>query len=756
MKNLNGGINWNMGRRNFLKLALGTGLAAGTGLSIPGFTRAETVIEEEAGKEVFTFCGVCSGNCSIKGYVKNGRLTHLVGNPHDLASGDPFDPDTGGRICVKAHSAIRTLYDPDRLKYPLKRTNPNKGLGVDPAFVKISWEEAINTAAEKLNQVIEEYGPESVLFFSRSNPYGNRLGRAIGTPNFISHQSTCFTTQEAAWIAMVTGGGRPWTYDVENCKYILSFGWDGLGKAKNMQVRNTTKALQRGAKLVVIDPFESITASKAHEWYSIKPGTDLAFCLAMINVIVTEKLYNREFVEKYTYGFEYLDEFAKEYTPEWASEITGIPADVIVKVAREFATIKPAHIFSHKRDAAGPNYANSTKLAQAQLILNTLAGTIDRRGGTILPRNPSMPGLDSIFPPPDYPEAREERIDAWERNNPLLKDAFRGNFATVAHGILSEDPYPARGGIVRMYNTLSFPNQKKMVDAFCKLDFLLVCEIYPAEIAQLADIVLPEPHWLESSGFSARGYHSLYPQIAVRMPVVEQLYNTKGYGTIIMELARAMGYGQYFQGVSGDRLLDEQLKAIGSSWNELANSPTGLWEDKKEFTPTERFNTPSGKIELYSTVFEKHGYDPLPTWEPRREEPSNEYPFNYLIGRPAIHKMTQTQNNPHAMEIYPENNAIMNTQTAREMGIKEGDAVYVESRVGKIKLKAKLTEGIRPDCVLVKHGFGHWSQDLTLAHTKGANDGDLIPDMTFEEMIELNDPGMGACMTDFCVKVYKA
>jgi len=749
---------YNIKRRDFLRLALGTGLAVGTGLPVPTFAKAEETegLVEDSDEVVPTFCSVCSGGCAMQAYVDHGRLVHLAGNPHDLAAGDPFDPDAGGRLCVKGYTAVKTLYDPDRVKYPMKRTNPNKGMGEDPGFVKISWEEAIDLAAEGLNDVIDQYGPESFLVLNRSHPHSVRLGRAIGTPNFVAHQSTCFTTQEAVWRAMVTGGPKPWTYDVENCRYILSFGWDGLGKGKNMQVRNTTRALERGAKLVVLDPYKSVTASKAHEWLPIEPGTDLAFCLAMIHVIMKEELYNRDFVNNYTQGVRELDDFAAEYTPEWAAEITGIPAETITRIAREFADTEPAHIPSHKRDAAGPNYANSWKLAQAQLVLNALVGTIDRPGGTILSRNPSMPGLDEVFPPPEYPEARPERIDAFDRDNPLYAGSIRGNFATLAHGILNEDPYPLKAALVRRYNTLSFPNAVKMTEALASLDFMVCCEIYPSEMAQLADVVLPEPHWLEISGLSARGYHSMYPQIAVRLPTVDSLHDTRGFGTIVTQLAEAMGYGEYFEGVSGDEFNDAQLRAVGTSWEELAGSPHGIWEDKQPLEPRTEFNTPSGKIELYSTVLEEAGFDPLPHWAPRREEPSDEYPYHFLIGRPAMHKMTQTQNNPLLMEVYPENHATMNVKLGEELGIRDGDEVYVESRVGRIKLKARLIEGIRPDCVQVVHGFGHWSRDLSLAHQAGANDGDLIPDMTFEEMAELGDPGVGACMTDFGVKVYKA
>jgi len=217
-----------------------------------------------------------------------------------------------------------------------------------------------------------------------------------------------------------------------------------------------------------------------------------------------------------------------------------------------------------------------------------------------------------------------------------------------------------------------------------------------------------------------------------------------------------MGLEKYFEGVSGGKLRQEQLKALGTSWEDLNKSPNGMWADKKPFKPTEKFRTKSEKLELYSTALEEAGYDPLPYWQPRRETPSDTYPFNYIISRPPMHRMTENQNNPLILETYPENKVIMNTSAAHNLGIRHGDEVFVESRAGRISLKAELTNGIRPDCVCVYHGFGHWSKDLSLAYQRGANDGDLIPRMNIKEMVDLNDPGAGAAMQDFGVRVYKA
>jgi thiosulfate reductase / polysulfide reductase chain A len=277
-----------------------------------------------------------------------------------------------------------------------------------------------------------------------------------------------------------------------------------------------------------------------------------------------------------------------------------------------------------------------------------------------------------------------------------------GNFATLPYGILNDKPYPVKTALVRGYNPLSFPDHLKMIEAFKKLDFILTVEILPSEMAWLSDIVLPEPLWLESTGMGPRNYHSLYPMIATRNAVVPQMYpEAKGYGSIIMDLAEAMGYGEYFNDtseggsgkISGGKYNNLRMQALGSSWSALQNSPNGLWQPAdpadREFKPREEFGTPSGKIEFYSTLFEENGYDPLPNWAPRRSEISEEYPFYLVISRAPMHKMTQTQNNVMALDAYPENAAVMNANTAQEMGIADGDEVYVESPA-KAKLSVKL------------------------------------------------------------------
>ena len=742
MKPLNRGLT----RRQFLKLGGATGAVAvlGGGLTVFDLAPAYAAAQEDA--YVHGVCGICSMGCALKAHVQDGRVTRLSGNP--------LDQTAQGKLCVKGYSGLRFIYDPDRLKYPMKRTNPEKGIGVDPGWVRITWDEAIEMVATKFNDIIDTDGPQAIMMIGRPKPWQNHFADSIGTPNHIVHINTCYATHEVIWRSMVTGKGKTWTVDYKDAQYILAFGWDGMGKSKNHWGRAVNEALENGAQLVVFDPRMSITAAKATEWIPIKPGTDLAVLLAMINTIISEDLYDKEFVENYTLGFNELKTAAADYTPEWAAEISGVPADTIARIAREFATTKPAVVASHKRDAGGPNYRNSWKTAQCFVIMDALIGSLDRVGGHIIDRKHKLPGLSDVWDLPDYPETiKGPRIDGLEKF-PILYKTGKGSFSTLAENILHQDPYPVKAAIVWKNNVLAFPNPQKIVEALKTLDFVAVSDILPSEMAQLADVVLPDNTYLEGSALVPRAYHAMYPQTALKESV-PKLYETKGFGGVSLAVLRKMGLSDYApEGMSGGALLKAQAEALGTSVEEI-HEKDGLWGDPQELKPKTEFGTPSKKIELKSSLLEETGYDPIPTWEPPRSQTTDEYPLHLLIYRQPWQRMTQSQNDPVLAEFDKENTALLNTQTAADLGLIDGDYMWVESLAGRIKVRCTTTEAIRPDCVAIDHGFGHWSSGLTVAQGLGANDGDLIPNMTVEEQEKVGCPAMSALMEDVVVKVSK-
>ncbi len=736
-----------LSRRQFLKGVSAGGAAALLGGDLRFFAPARTYPASEEDGVLYGVCGVCSMGCAYIAHLSNGRIVRLSGNPNDQTA--------EGKLCVKGYSGLQLLHDPDRLKYPMKRTNPEKGIGVDPGWVKISWDEALELTANNLREVRDAYGPQAIVVIARPKTWQKHFARAIGTPNHIAHNNTCYATHEVIWRSMVTGKGKTWTVDYVNSRYILAFGWDAMGKSKNHWGRAVNQALANGTKLVVFDPRQSITAAKADEWIPIKPGTDLAVLLSMIRTIINEDLYDHDFVANYTYGFEELKTAVQEYTPGWAASISQVPAEAIARIAREFATSEPAVVASHKRDAGGPNYTNSWHTAQAFVILDALVGSLDRPGGHILDRKPHLPGLSDVWEFPDYPETiRGPRIDGMEQF-PILYKTGKGSFSTLAEGILAQDPYPVKAAVVWKHNVLAFPNAPRIVEALKTVDFIAVSDVLPSEMVQLADVVLPESTYFERGGLNARGYHAMYPQVALK-EALPALYDTKGFGGVALSILKKMGLEDYVpEGMGGKALMETELEELGTTVEEI-RAGGGLWGEAQEFVPKTEFGTPSKKVELYSTVLEENGYDPLPRWVEPRAVLSDEYPYHLLIWRKPWEKMSQSQNDPILAEFCPENCATVNPETAERIGVSEGEYVWVESPVGKIEVRVQVTEGIRPDCVAVDHGFGHWSSGLSVAYLKGGNDGDLIPNQTVSEQLEAGCPAMAAFMEDVAVKVYRA
>ncbi|NIV28121.1 MAG: molybdopterin-dependent oxidoreductase, partial [Anaerolineae bacterium] len=647
-------------RRTFLKLGGATGGALLLGDGLRAFTPAPPALAAQEDGLLYGTCGVCSMNCAYVAHLQDGRIVRLTGNPKDQTA--------EGKLCVKGYSGLRFLYDPDRLKYPMKRTNPEKGIGVDPGWVKISWDEALDLTASQLTEVRDAYGPQSIAVIARPKTWPKHFAKAIGTPNLIVHINTCYATHATMWRASVTGKDKVWTVDYDNAKYILAFGWDGLGKSKNRWGRGVNRARLNGARLVVLDPRMSITAAKADEWIPIKPGTDLAFTLAMIHVIINETLYDHEFVSNYTHGFDELKVAVQEYTPEWAASICEVPAETIAHVARDFATTQPAVVAHHKRDAGGPNYVNSWQVNRCFIILDALVGTLDRPGGHILDRMHKLPGFGDIFEMPDYAETvKGPRIDSLEKF-PLLKQTGKGSFSTLAEGILAQDPYPIKAAVVWKHNVLAFPNPSRLVEALKTIDFIAVSDILPSEMVQFADVVLPDNTYFEGGGLNQRKYHAMYPQVALRegLPAI---HDTKSFGSVVVALLRKMGLEEYApEGMGGKAIMETQLAALGTTKEEI-KAAGGMFGEEKPLEPKTEFGTPSKKIELYSTVLEDLGHDPLPNWVPPRSSLSDEYPFHLLIYRKPFERMTQSQNDPVLREFWPENQALINCCVAEDMGI---------------------------------------------------------------------------------------
>ena len=742
-------------RRDFLK---SSGKACAYAAVLPGFL--DGLVRQAGGAldftaaattQLITSCNMCASVCGMKATVSDGVLRFVEGLPGDL--------DGDGKLCAKGKAAPGYLYDPDRLKYPMMRTNPAKGIGVDPGWMRISWDEALDLAANKLKETIATHGRDSVLALGRPSPdIWARFVNAIGTPNRSDHVDVCYLGDKIVSGRMI--GGKPWGHDFANSKYILVFGWDIVGKGKVVWARAFAEAKRKGAKIVSFNPWKSAgTSLIADESISIRPASDLAVVNAMIHVILAENLYDKDFVESYTNFPQYEAEIRahfEPYTPEWAEALSDVPAHDIARIGREFALTRPAVCPLHKKTPTA-NYANGTETTFAINILNILAGTIDRPGGRFFPRAYSIPGIDAIVPPPAYPPKTGTWIDGRDLH-PFIKTAGNGMFSCLADG-LRRYPGKAQYCIINRYSPMGFPNPDEVAAELAKIPFTVCIDIQPNEVIDLADLVLPQSLYLESSDAVARDYNQLYPQVVVRQPVVPAQFETRTLGAILNAWGRR-AFPEYFSNPDGSPInmsyvLDEKVRRAGIAENFAELKQLGLVEKKQGFVPRTTFSTHDGKINIYVKEFADKGFDPLPKWTPKRDEPNGTYPFYLLTVIPPMHIRATTENNRILNEIMPTNQVHMNPQAAHGLSLDEGDTANVRSRVGEIQLPVHLTEAIRPDCVLVPHGFGHRSRLLTAAYGKGAQDAFLIPGQSMDDVIARRDVGGSGCVMDAVVSVTK-
>lgn len=704
-------------RRRFLKISGATIATAAilTGASKTLVKGADKINKEKVKgiKKIPTYCDLCFWKCGAIAYLKDGELWKVEGNP--------LDPLSKGRLCPRGTGGVGAHYDEDRLKTPLIRKN----LRGEEKWVEVTWDEALDFIAEKMNKIKNEYGPESVALFSHGigGNFIKHLLRAYGGPNETAPSfAQCRGPREVGF--ELTFGdvvGSPERTDIENSKCLVLIGSHLGENMHNTQVQEFSHAVQNGASIIVVDPRFSVAASKAKFYLPIKPGTDLALLLAWMGVIVREKLYDAEYVNKYGYGF---DKFAVEilqYTPEWAYIETGIEPEIIVETAREMARYKPATLVHPGRHVNW--YGDDAQRSRAIALLNALLGSWGRKGGFYVPYSYSIPK----YPYPPYPELKKEPLD-----NPNGKYPFATG-EQISTGIreatITGKPYPIKGWFIYGTNLMqALPNRDETINAIQNLELMVVVDVIPSEITGWADVVLPESVYLERyDDLNTSPFREGF--VGIRQPVIDEPNDQKPNWWIAKKLADKLGLGQYFPWKDIEEYLDTRLKAAGLSLDELKK--TGIikapqkpiyFEDGVE----PEFLTPSGKIEFYSDQLAEAGFDPVPRYT-KHEQPPEGY-FRLLYGRAPVHTFSKTQSNPLLRDMMNENELWINTDMAAKIGLRNGQKVRLKNQDGVLSdpIKIKATERIRKDCVYMVHGFGQKSRQLRSTYKKGASDAELI------------------------------
>ncbi|MBI4521441.1 MAG: molybdopterin-dependent oxidoreductase [Gemmatimonadetes bacterium] len=812
-----------LGRRTFLKVvgATGAGVAAGRGGSVLGDSLAAAAREERVpgGLErwVTTACTLCPGGCGARVRVIDTRAVKLEGNA--------FHPVTAGGLCPVGQAALQSLYSPDRVKGPLKRAG-ERGAG---QWEPVSWDEALATVSGQLTTLRERGEPQGlVLVMGESQgllpDLLRRFARAFGTPNVVE-AADADPGATALWLAQ--GVRAPVAYDLENARYILSFGMplvDG-GWAPVRQIRALAQVRQgapgyRG-KLVQIEPRFSPTAARADEWIPVNPGTEGALALGLAHVLVADLLFDRRFIAEHGFGYEdwtdaqgrehlgFRTLLIREYTPAAVAEITGVPPETIRRLAHEFAMYGPGV-------AIGPRigHPRSVETAVAIHALNAVAGAVDRVGGALVARS---------APAPNWPELQPDPVARRGLAMPRLDSAgeefllAESSLAALAEALRRGEPYPARALFLWQANpAFAQPSPERFGDALSQVPFIVSFSPFLDESARYADFILPDHVFLEAWEHVAPPPGLPYPVVTLAQPVVEPLYDTRHAGDVVLGLATTLGgsvrealpqadFREILTAYARD--LYRLRRGMVFSRHELVGPPQPLreldWaplpyasfeEFQAElianggwFDPSYRYGewarvlrTPSGKFEFHSQVLrrmvatraETEGTTVqafldrlgwivtddrafLPHYEPPAggagdaRFPRHLLPFRVLAlmdGRGANQPFLQEVLAPHAqaqwgswMELNPE--------TAVELGIEDGDRVWVESSVGRAQVRARVYAGIMPGVVAMPEGQGHTAVGRYAAG-KGVNVMELMaPDA---------DPLTGAPILTARVRVYRA
>lgn len=676
-----------------------------------------------------TLCEMCVWRCGVLAKVKDGHIYKLEGSP--------YHPHARGMLCPRGQAGIATAYDPDRLKYPLIRSGP-RGSG---QWRRLSWDEALDYVAGRMLEIKNLYGPEAMIFSTTHNliqkQFENLL-KAFGSPNYGTQRSLCFNAMITA--NLLTFGLEEPGREYSQTQYIIYTGRNVLDSISNSESQDAMAAIARGAHVVVLEPRFTKTASKASEWLPVRPGTDLAFHLALIQVIIEEGLYDAEFVDQYTVGFEELKAATRAYTPEWAASKCEIPAETIRRIAREFAEAAP-QAFAHPNWRTS-NFLNSFQTERAIACLNALVGSWAQPGSLQPAEREESGGLGDI-PQPPYPRVAAARLDGVPWKYPLVPLKL-GVFQELRDNILSGEPYQAHGWFVYRQNPAhSLPDRAKTAQALSKLDFLVTVDVSLNDTAWFSDVVLPEASYLERYDPLA----VVGGKVFIRQPVIEPLYESKPGLWIFKELGRRLGLADFFQYEDEEDYLRQQLAPLDISLEELKAQGFYPLPGHGNGDGELIFNTPSGKIELASQTLADNGFSPVPVWEePVRNEPGT---FYLLSGKVAQHTQCATQGNQLLHERVPTNPLWINPRPAAERGIQDGDEVWVESEVGRVQAVAQVTEKIRPDCVYLSPGFGHVSKALTTSYGQGTSDGSLH--------LSFIDPRSGSqALSQTCVTVEKA
>jgi anaerobic selenocysteine-containing dehydrogenase len=692
-------------RRDFLKFGLVT---MQTFVFHPFFELSAWAKEVLDGKQVSrhtnkflkgipSICQLCPARCGIIGFLEGDKLVKIGGNPKH--------PNSLGKLCARGLAGVNMAYDPDRITSPLIRRG-ERGKG---QWERISWERAYSEIVSRLKAIHQDGKKGDFVFQSEHKPNGlmKRFLDVFGKAIVINEDSLNFGNRD--WGQWLTWGEEKGVPDVANSHYILNFGsnpYETHEYYAGFIGRLMEGRFQRKGKLVTFDVRLSHTAGNSEEWFPISPGTDGVVALAMANVIINANLHNKNFIQSWTnIPIPALTQYLSQYTPEMAEKVSGVHASDIERIAKEFATNIPAVAISG-RGVSG--HFNGVYNERCILLLNTIVGNIDIPGGHCLPRAYRL----------DDPDLKP--LSHREKGSPFDLDEAQITpqkfISLVKRGKLNPKMYfiyesnPAYTNPESSLTSEILKNEKL-------IPYIVVADSYITETAALADIILPIATYLESWGIDSSPALGLIPFVALQQPIIRPYANTVPMSDICIELAHRIGGGlqRYFKFNS----TEGYIKKVVSGIEKLEKAgglkylkENGVWFDsnakaKYRSYESKGFNTPSGKIEIYSERLKRRGFHPHPTYEPVPGHGDLKGKFVLVTFEPNV-MGSRTGNFQWLAEIKHNNPVWINRDVARQLHIEEGDRIKISTRVGSFVMDARLTFGIHPRVIAIERNLGHW------------------------------------------------
>lgn len=794
-------------RRTFFKGAAALGAAAMLGGCAPQEMKETDGADaagaggEDAVVEVkhawCKMCGPARTHCSTLCTVRDGRWTNVEGNPE---AGNNYG--RGSRtLCAKGNAAMHTVYSPTRLLYPMKRTG-EKGEG---KFEQITWDEALDTIAAKLKEQKEQYGAESYAvlspqFYAVLGSLGRRFLNVHGSPNYL-HSAIC--NSQRMFSRLVTIGGPEHAKATDTApgqlgktKLLVVWGFNSENSAVNQGNPNARmNAKEGGMQIVDIRPMQEGLGAHADYWLPVRPGTDTALALAFLNVIIGEDLYDHDFVENWTTGFDELAEHVTQFTPAWAAEITGLPEEQITEVARLMGTVKPMGI--NCGNGIGDQANDGHWTVACACLIEAITGNLGIAGGggagMVMPEPLiKTKGIDLLTD--RLPESDEDKANGWMAGVSKLvapeTPRWFQDMVTQESGptsaynkglqsILTEDPYPLRFVFGQSSNPMSATRQPKTIaEALKKLDYYVVMDTAWNSSCDYADIVLPATTQYESADQFATKNSPAGTFIGINQVISEPPGETRSDWQYYLDLAVKMGYGADFWDGDIDKMLNEQLDGSGVTLEELREKGYVFKERTDGAKPTEPAyqdyekmfaSLPGGKAQCVNewigdkpNAMDTGTIERLPVYKGAPEsivgtpDVAAEYPL--VISDVHAYRLcnhSYYHDVPYLRELQPEPWVKINPATGAKYGIADGDWMTVESPHGSIKMVARYFEAIAPDVLMTKRGWWEPCEELGLPGY-GTLDGGSEVNVLYDDNMDNFDGFTSAMAKQTLVKISKS